>query len=222
MRYEMKLEPKHFAKVKSGEKNVELRLNDEKRKAITSGDVIIFTNTENAKERVAVRVDGYYVYSSFAELFSKVDNNKLLGCTLAEVEKIYTKQDQQKYGVKGIRFTLIPYKTLDEMSQQEIEQQVKSLYKHCSKTVTQIFKNLDKGDELLEFLTHLVKHQTEIFYDNIDEINYDIFKWSICEHIAKAKTLLDTLQEKEDEIGFPIIHKYQLPNTYEDDPNIKK
>ena len=204
----MKLEPKYFAKIKSGEKSVELRLNDEKRKPITSGDVIVFANTESAKERVAVRVDGYYVYSSFAELFDKVDNKKLKGCTLADAEKIYTKQDQKKYGVKGIMFTLIPYKTLDEMSQDEIEQQVKNLYKHCSKTITQIFKNLDKGDELLEFMTHLAKHQTEIFYDNLDETNYDIFKWSLAEHIKKTQTLLDTLQEKEDEIGFPIIHKY--------------
>jgi ASC-1-like (ASCH) protein len=40
----MRLHPEPFERVKSGEKNVECRLNDEKRQQLSVGDTIVFQN----------------------------------------------------------------------------------------------------------------------------------------------------------------------------------
>ncbi len=56
MTHYMKLCPEPFEMVYSGEKTIELRLNDDKRKVISIGDTIIFTNTENENKQIAATV----------------------------------------------------------------------------------------------------------------------------------------------------------------------
>ena len=45
MKHYMNLNPEPFEMIRSGEKTIELRLNDEKRKAIGVGDTKVFSNT---------------------------------------------------------------------------------------------------------------------------------------------------------------------------------
>ncbi len=104
----MSLAPAPFEKIKSGQKTVELRLNDEKRRKIAVSDEIVFTNTQS-KERISVRVFALHPFSSFEELYSKLPLEKC-GYAVGELEKAspadmdvyYSKEQQKKYGVLGI------------------------------------------------------------------------------------------------------------------------
>ena len=52
MLHHMNLQPGPFRKVKSGEKTIELRLNDEKRQRVAVGDQIEFLNLADNSEVV--------------------------------------------------------------------------------------------------------------------------------------------------------------------------
>ena len=51
MEHTMNLVPWAFEEVKSGRKDIEVRLNDEKRQKMNVGDIIVFTNTETASHK---------------------------------------------------------------------------------------------------------------------------------------------------------------------------
>ncbi len=50
MEHEMMLAPEPFKKIKSGQKTIELRLYDEKRRALTVGDQICFYRLDDEKQ----------------------------------------------------------------------------------------------------------------------------------------------------------------------------
>ncbi len=76
MLHKMNLWPDSFACIQSGQKDVELRLNDEKRQTIQAGDTIEFTNTATG-EVLQARVAGKYVYRDFAELYCHYDKLRM-------------------------------------------------------------------------------------------------------------------------------------------------
>ncbi len=110
MIHSMKLNNEPFTKIKNGTKIIELRLYDEKRKLLNIGDLIEFTNI-STQEKITVQIDELYKYKSFDELYRNHDK-KDLGYTEDEVadpsdmEKYYSKEEQQMYGVVGIKFHL--------------------------------------------------------------------------------------------------------------------
>ena len=83
MTHIMRLNTSPFEMIASGEKTIELRLNDEKRRKIKIGDEITFVNTENSLKTILVEVIGIYKFKSFKELYA---NLPLLRCG-------YTKED---------------------------------------------------------------------------------------------------------------------------------
>lgn len=106
----MKLNNEPFEKIKNGTKIIEMRLYDEKRQLLKIGDLIEFTNIlSNAK--IVVIVDELFKYASFADLYQNHDK-KDLGYSEEEIanpsdmEKYYSKEEQKKYGVLGIKFHL--------------------------------------------------------------------------------------------------------------------
>ncbi|MCK9578044.1 ASCH domain-containing protein [bacterium] len=107
MIHNMKLGNEPFIKIKNGEKVIESRLFDEKRKAINIGDEIEFISNENQTEKILTNVIALYRYQTFEELFSDFpseyfgQNSK--EDLLREIEQIYSDEDQKKYGVLGIR-----------------------------------------------------------------------------------------------------------------------
>ncbi len=113
MTHFMELQPTPFYAIQSGEKDIELRLFDEKRKLIQVGDFIEFTNTENSNCKMTVMVTGLYKFSSFDELYASLP---LLRCgytkenveqaSPADMEMYYSKQKQKEYGVVGIEIKL--------------------------------------------------------------------------------------------------------------------
>lgn len=107
MKYEMKLNDKPFKKIKEGTKTIELRLNDEKRQLLKEKDLIEFTNRETL-EKLLVKIENLYYYSSFKELYKNFDKIEM-GYEKDDIadpkdmEKYYSKEEQEKYGVLGIK-----------------------------------------------------------------------------------------------------------------------
>ena len=107
MKHEMKLNNKPFECIKNGTKTIELRLNDEKRKMLTVGDYIEFTN-RITNEKLLVEVIDLFKYNSFEELY-KHFNKIEMGYSINEeanpkdMENYYSKEEQEKYGVLGIK-----------------------------------------------------------------------------------------------------------------------
>ena len=111
MKYEMKLNNEPFIKIKDGTKTIELRLNDEKRKLLKIKDLIEFTNRDTL-EKILVEVENLHYYESFDELYKHFDKVSL-GYNEDEIanpkdmEKYYSKEEQEKYGVLGIKIKLL-------------------------------------------------------------------------------------------------------------------
>lgn len=114
MEHVMKLKPNPFQKIKSGQKTIELRLYDEKRQLISVGDVICFVNTKDETDVLVTEVKALHVFKSFDELYEYLP---LLQCGYTEenvdralpgdMEKYYSKDEQELYGVVGIEIALI-------------------------------------------------------------------------------------------------------------------
>lgn len=107
MKHEMKLNNEPFECIKNGTKTIELRLNDKKRKLLTVGDYIEFTNRVT-NEKLLVEVIDLFKYNSFEELY-KHFNKIEMGYSINEeanpkdMENYYSKEEQEKYGVLGIK-----------------------------------------------------------------------------------------------------------------------
>lgn len=106
--HNMKLNPVPFNMIANGQKTIELRLFDEKRKNIKIGDTIIFTNIKTS-ETLNVKVINLYKFNNFDELYK---NLPLLKCGYTkenineaspdDMNKYYSKKEQEKFGVLGI------------------------------------------------------------------------------------------------------------------------
>lgn len=106
--HNMKLHSAPFEMIKSGEKTIELRLFDEKRRQIKVGDKIAFTNNSSG-EILHATVLKLHRFNSFDELYQSLP---LLKCgyttenvdkaTPADMEEYYSAEEQKKYGVVGI------------------------------------------------------------------------------------------------------------------------
>ncbi len=112
MTHEMQLTPVPFDMIRDGSKKVELRLYDEKRREISVGDLIVFSNTETG-EKLEVKVVDLYIFDSFKTLYEKLP---LLECGYTkddidtaspdDMDIYYSKEKQAQYGVVGIRIEL--------------------------------------------------------------------------------------------------------------------
>ena len=90
MAHKMNLNPEPFEMIRSGQKTIELRLNDEKRKQIKAGDIIEFNQTETG-EKLITKVIAVYRFDSFAELYQELP---LLKCGYTDSEIASAKEGQ--------------------------------------------------------------------------------------------------------------------------------
>ncbi|MGF9770078.1 ASCH domain-containing protein [Bacillus albus] len=112
MIYEMGLYNKPFQSIQSGKKVYEVRLYDAKRQLIKRGNHIVFTNL-TTEETMTVKVMEIKRYESFKAMYEQIDK-KLLDCENDSLEemlestyKIYTKEQEQKWGTVAIRIEVI-------------------------------------------------------------------------------------------------------------------
>lgn len=109
MNIRMSLFSEEFYKINSGEKSIEVRCNDLKRRRIKVGDKIEFKKLPDCKEVIVVKVVELYPCNSFRELYSKVDFEEF-GCEgytmermIEETRTIYSEEKEKKWGALGIR-----------------------------------------------------------------------------------------------------------------------
>ena len=102
----LNLQPVPFSLIMSKNKTIEMRLNDEKRKKMKTGDVIVFINNKTKEEMIAEIID-IKPYKDFVELYSNYSKSKL-GYLVDEQANpddmliYYSKDAITKYGVLAI------------------------------------------------------------------------------------------------------------------------
>lgn len=111
MRHNMKLRQVPYNSIYNGNKDIEMRLNDEKRQLITTEDIITFTNIDT-KERFDAKVIALHKYKDFDELYKRFDKVRLgydekETANPKDMEEYYTKEEIAKYGVVGIEIKKI-------------------------------------------------------------------------------------------------------------------
>lgn len=103
----MKLQPHPFKKIKAGQKNIEIRLYDEKRKKISLGDTITFILEPELKEKIKTRVIGLLNYPTFTDLVNDFPAKNFGHSTRKDLLKtiytFYTKKQEKKYTILGIK-----------------------------------------------------------------------------------------------------------------------
>ena len=117
----MRLTAAPFEKLRNGSKVIELRLYDEKRKRIKTGDTILFISLKDPNDTLLTRVADIYTFASFEDLYRALPLEDL-GYSADEVptaspkdmEQFYTEEDQEKYGVVGIQIKLLEHCPFDE------------------------------------------------------------------------------------------------------------
>ena len=113
MNHEMKLKSLYFDKIKNGEKIYEIRLNDEKRKIIDVGDIIIFKRKPALTEQLITEVTDLIYFQSFDDMINTLPLGKVgfENATKQNVKDIYRQfydeDSEQKYGVVAIKIKLI-------------------------------------------------------------------------------------------------------------------
>ena len=109
--HQMKLTTAPYNNIASGKKVIESRLFDEKRKQISIGDILEFSENDVPKNTVRAVVTGLLRYKTFKELFA--DHEPMLfgeesrDFLLNQIKQFYSDEDELKYGVIGIRLQLL-------------------------------------------------------------------------------------------------------------------
>ena len=109
MRHKMRLVNFAFNEIKKGNKDIEIRLNDEKRQLINIGDLIEFTNLDTG-EKINVEVINLYKFDTFNDVFNYFPHSRL-GLNddddASIMNSFYTLDEQKKYGALGIQIKII-------------------------------------------------------------------------------------------------------------------
>lgn len=211
------LKQDRFAKVKSGEMTCWLTLNDDYAKALQVGEIVCIVN-DNTSEVCYARINGYYVYCSFDELYNKVNKNELgygkddkqnIELIKSQMYLQCTPESEQKYGVRGIKFEYLPdYKELKDMTEGELQAYLQGMVKGVQKARKQLFRSLEKIDGMTAGLAMFIENNPELYFAGIGETENDMLKYLLSKSIKNTQNLLDKIQEYEDKTGFPIIRKY--------------
>lgn len=112
VQHEMKLESYFFNCLKNGTKRIEIRLNDEKRKIVKIGDIIRFREVTNEINYIDVCVEELLYFDNFEDLVNYFDISVIADKTYSKdklldtLEKMYSKEQQEKYKVVGIKLNL--------------------------------------------------------------------------------------------------------------------
>ena len=109
MWHEMRLYSDPFEKIRNGEKTIELRLNDGKRRKIQVGDTVFFHRYDREYDVIVCTVTALYRYRDFDELYRSLPLEKcgyiaeqVKDAKAEDMLEYYSLAQQQKYGVLGI------------------------------------------------------------------------------------------------------------------------
>lgn len=112
MEMSVHLHPDVFDIVNKGVKNIEVRVNDKKRRKLKVGDDLIFLKRPLENESIQAKVIGLDYYDNFKELINHYEMKRVYlpnytkEMWLKEMSRFYTEKQQEEYGVVAIRFKL--------------------------------------------------------------------------------------------------------------------
>lgn len=105
----MGLFKEHLNNIKSGNKVIEVRLNDEKRRKIEVGDTIRFIQVPDEAEEIRAEVKELTAFPTFKDMYENVSAIEM-GARGDTIEKmvnntyeIYTPEQERTYGTLAIR-----------------------------------------------------------------------------------------------------------------------
>ena len=108
--HRMHLAPKPLQRMWDGQKTLELRLNDPKRREIQVGDVIRFEDTTDDTEVLHAEVKELLPFPSFEALYAALPLSEMgylpeeeASASPADMDKYYTQEEQARWGVLAIR-----------------------------------------------------------------------------------------------------------------------
>ena len=108
----MHLESEIYNLVNNNIKDIEIRINDEKRRKLKIGDIITIINRGN-NDTFKVKITNLEYFSSFNDCINNYDLKRLYNDKITKEEllnllyKFYTKEEENKYGVVAIIFKKI-------------------------------------------------------------------------------------------------------------------
>ena len=89
--FTMSVRHKYFELIKSGQKDIELRAYDEKRKKMKAGDKFLLFDAENPAEYIICEILNMHVAPDFESLFQNIDIKRSGFNNLAELMNVITK-----------------------------------------------------------------------------------------------------------------------------------
>ncbi len=108
--HRMKLHPEPFRMMELGQKTIELRLWDEKRRKLHVGDVIRFEDATDETEVLYVQVAELRVFPGFEELYRELPllqcgytEENVTSASPSDMDAYYSPERQARWGVVGIR-----------------------------------------------------------------------------------------------------------------------
>ena len=103
--HRLKVKEKYYNLLKSGKKDIELRLYDDKRKLIQIGDMIEFANFSDSRNTFCAEVVALHRAADFASLCQKIDCRRAGMESPEELIKVWRNlsgRTSEEFGVVGI------------------------------------------------------------------------------------------------------------------------
>ena len=105
-KFSMSVRNKYFELIKSGQKDIELRSFDEKRRQMKTGDKFLLYDAENTDNYIICKILNMHVAPDFQTLFKKIDIKRSGFKSIPELEdavfKFISKEEFAKNSVVGI------------------------------------------------------------------------------------------------------------------------
>ncbi len=110
-RFSMSLRHEYYEMLTSGDKDVELRLYDEKRQKMHNGDTVLIYDAQNRADYIRCKIVRLHIAKSFADLTKKISISRTgfssLGALTSAVSQFYNPDQESKYGIVGIELEIV-------------------------------------------------------------------------------------------------------------------
>ena len=110
-RFSMSLRSEYYEMVRSGEKDIELLLYDEKRRRMHNGDIILIYDAQNRNDYIRAKIVRLHIARSFADLATKISMPRTgfasLNALMSAISKFYDAELESKYGIVGIELEVL-------------------------------------------------------------------------------------------------------------------
>lgn len=105
-RFSMNLQHQYYEMLMCGEKDIELRLYDQKRQKMHNDDTVLIYDAQNRADYVRYKIVRLHIAKSFADLTKKISISRTgfasLNALISATSKFYDADAESKYGIVGI------------------------------------------------------------------------------------------------------------------------